>query len=99
MFDLHADATSKAAANTEHARPVGNGPWAGATRSPIQFHFDFISPFGYFASLRIDELARRHGREVEWTSMLLGVSVKGRAVVARLRGGSRRRHSGQATSA
>jgi 2-hydroxychromene-2-carboxylate isomerase len=45
------------------------------TRSPIQFHFDFISPFGYFASLRIEELGRRHEREVEWTSMLLGVSV------------------------
>lgn len=42
---------------------------------PIQFYFDFISPFGYFASLRIDELARRYGREVEWTSMLVGVSV------------------------
>ena len=46
-----------------------------ATRMPIQFYFDFISPFGYFASLRIDELARRHGREVDWTSMLVGVSV------------------------
>lgn len=42
---------------------------------PIEFYFDFISPFGYFASLRIDELARRYGREVNWTSMLLGVSV------------------------
>lgn len=48
---------------------------AGETRRPIQFYFDFISPFGYFASLRIDELARRYGREVEWTSMLVGVSV------------------------
>jgi 2-hydroxychromene-2-carboxylate isomerase len=47
---------------------------AGARR-PIQFYFDFISPFGYFASLRIDELAQRHGREVDWTSMLVGVSV------------------------
>ncbi|MDI1269413.1 MAG: DsbA family protein [Polaromonas sp.] len=45
------------------------------TKKPIQFYFDFISPFGYFASLRIDELARRYGREVEWNSMLLGVSV------------------------
>lgn len=45
------------------------------TRPPIQFYFDFISPFGYFASLRIDELAQRYGREVEWTSMLVGVSV------------------------
>ena len=48
---------------------------AEETRKPIQFYFDFISPFGYFASLRIDELGRRHGREVEWTSMLVGVSV------------------------
>lgn len=47
-----------------------------ATRSaPIDFYFDFISPFGYFASLRIDALAAGHGREVEWHSMLLGVSV------------------------
>lgn len=45
------------------------------TGKPIRFYFDFISPFGYFASLRIDELARRYGREVEWTSMLVGVSV------------------------
>lgn len=45
------------------------------TGKPVQFYFDFISPFGYFASLRIDEVARRHGREVEWTSMLVGVSV------------------------
>lgn len=42
---------------------------------PVQFYFDFVSPFGYFASLRIDELASRYAREVEWTSMLLGVSV------------------------
>lgn len=41
----------------------------------MQFHFDFISPFGYFASLRIDALAAKYGREVEWRSMLLGVSV------------------------
>ena len=48
---------------------------AEETKAPIRFYFDFISPFGYFASLRIDELARRYGREVDWTSMLLGVSV------------------------
>ena len=41
----------------------------------MQFHFDFISPFGYFASLEIDALAARHGREVEWRPMLLGVTV------------------------
>lgn len=41
----------------------------------MRFYFDFVSPFGYFASLEIDELAARHGREVEWRPMLLGVTV------------------------
>jgi 2-hydroxychromene-2-carboxylate isomerase len=41
----------------------------------IQFYFDFISPFGYFASLAIDELTQRHGYAVQWRPMLLGVSV------------------------
>ena len=43
--------------------------------SALAFHFDFISPFGYFASLRIEDLAARHGRGVEWHPMLLGISV------------------------
>ena len=43
--------------------------------APLHFYFDFISPFGYFASLRIEALAARHGRRVEWHAMLLGVSV------------------------
>jgi 2-hydroxychromene-2-carboxylate isomerase len=43
--------------------------------APLHFYFDFISPYGYFASLRIEELAARHGRTVEWHAMLLGVSV------------------------
>jgi 2-hydroxychromene-2-carboxylate isomerase len=50
-------------------------PDQGTGPTPIDFYFDFISPFGYFASLRIDELARRYGRGVQWTSMLVGVSV------------------------
>jgi 2-hydroxychromene-2-carboxylate isomerase len=44
-------------------------------REPIHFYFDFLSSYGYFASLRIGELAARHGREVRWHSMLLGVAV------------------------
>ncbi len=43
--------------------------------APLHFYFDFISPFGYFASLRIEALAAKHGRRVEWHAMLLGVSV------------------------
>lgn len=45
------------------------------TRAPIDFYFDFISPFGYFASLRIEALAAKHGRAVVWRPMLLGVAV------------------------
>jgi 2-hydroxychromene-2-carboxylate isomerase len=41
----------------------------------LDFYFDFISPFGWLASLRVDELAARHGYETQWHSMLLGVSV------------------------
>ncbi len=46
-----------------------------AERPPVDFWFDFISPYGWLASLRIDELAARHGRVVRWRPMLLGVSV------------------------
>jgi 2-hydroxychromene-2-carboxylate isomerase len=41
----------------------------------LEFYFDFISPFGYLASLRVDEMATRHQRECRWQSMLLGISV------------------------
>lgn len=43
--------------------------------APIDFHFDFISPYGYLASLRIEALAAKHGRAVHWRPMLLGVAV------------------------
>jgi 2-hydroxychromene-2-carboxylate isomerase len=42
---------------------------------PLAFHFDFISPYGYFASLHIEALAAKHGRAVDWRPMLLGVAV------------------------
>ncbi len=44
--------------------------------APIAFYFDFSSPYGYFASLEIDDLAARHGREVAWKPMLLGPAFK-----------------------
>ena len=40
--------------------------------SPIEFYFDFSSPYGYFASARIEEVAMRHGRGVNWHPILLG---------------------------
>lgn len=44
--------------------------------SPIRFHFDFSSPYGYLASERIEALAERHGRSVDWRPMLLGAAFK-----------------------
>jgi len=44
-------------------------------RGTVEFHFDFISPFGYLASLRVDAMAAARGYETHWQSMLLGVSV------------------------
>lgn len=46
------------------------------TNAPIEFWFDFSSPYGYLAATRIEELAARHGRGVRWRPMLLGVVFK-----------------------
>ncbi|HTO81443.1 MAG TPA: 2-hydroxychromene-2-carboxylate isomerase [Methylomirabilota bacterium] len=43
---------------------------------PIDFYFDFSSPYGYLASTRIDALAAKHGRTVNWRPFLLGVAFK-----------------------
>jgi 2-hydroxychromene-2-carboxylate isomerase len=44
--------------------------------NPIDFYFDFSSPYGYFASAHIDALAQKHGRKVGWHPLLLGVVFK-----------------------
>ena len=44
--------------------------------NPIDFYFDFSSPYGYFASTKIDDLAARHGRSVVWRPILLGAVFK-----------------------
>ena len=44
--------------------------------SPIDFYFDFSSPYGFLAAQKIEALAQRHGRTVEWHPMLLGVVFK-----------------------
>lgn len=43
---------------------------------PIEFYFDFSSPYGYFAAHRIDTLAARYGRETVWKPFLLGAVFK-----------------------
>ena len=44
--------------------------------APIEFYFDFSSPYGYVASVKIDAIAAKHGREVLWRPYLLGVPFK-----------------------
>lgn len=39
--------------------------------APIDFYFDFASPYGYIASQAIDELADRYGRTVSWHAIVL----------------------------
>ncbi len=43
---------------------------------PIEFYFDFSSPYGYLAAQRIDEIGARHGRDVAWKPFLLGATFK-----------------------
>ena len=45
-------------------------------KEPITFWFDFSSPYSYLASERIDELAAKHGRKVQWRPMMLGAAFK-----------------------
>jgi 2-hydroxychromene-2-carboxylate isomerase len=43
---------------------------------PIDFYFDFSSPYGYLASTEIDALAARHGRSTTWRPFVLGAAFK-----------------------
>jgi 2-hydroxychromene-2-carboxylate isomerase len=42
----------------------------------IDFYFDFSSPYSYIASEWLEPLAARHGRQVTWHPVLLGVIFK-----------------------
>lgn len=45
-------------------------------RPPIDFYFDFSSPYSYIANEWIDALAARHGRTVRRHAILLGVTFQ-----------------------
>src|SRR3546814_17748109 len=47
-----------------------------AEHKPIDFYFEFASPYGYFASKRIDGLAAKYGRRVNWRPIMLGAALK-----------------------
>ena len=42
-------------------------------KSPIDFWFDFSSPYGYLMAEKIDAVAAQYGRKVRWHPILLGV--------------------------
>lgn len=44
--------------------------------APIDFYFDFSSPYGFFMSEKIDALAARFDRQVTWRPFLLGAVYK-----------------------
>jgi len=43
---------------------------------PVEFYFDFSSPYGYLAATRISQLAGKYGRGVAWKPILLGAVFK-----------------------
>ena len=43
---------------------------------PIEFHFDFSSPYSYIASEQIEPVAARYGRRVDYKPVLLGAVFK-----------------------
>lgn len=45
-------------------------------RDPIEFYFDFSSPYGYFGASLIEPLAARFQRQVIWRPVLLGAIFK-----------------------
>lgn len=41
---------------------------------PIDFYFDFSSPYGYLAAKRVDGIAAKYGRKVKWRPHLIGAA-------------------------
>ena len=55
-----------------------HGPSAPAPKEPrfLDFYFDFISPYGYFALYQIEALASRHGRTLRWNPFHMRAVMK-----------------------
>lgn len=45
-------------------------------KAPLDFYFDFSSPYSYVAAEWVEALAARHGRTVRWQAILLGVTFR-----------------------
>lgn len=47
-----------------------------ADGDPVEFWFDFTSPYAYLASAEVEDVAALHGRTVSWRAFLLGAVFK-----------------------
>ena len=45
-------------------------------KGPIEFNFDFASPYSYFMAERLDAIARACGRDVIWRPLILWTVLK-----------------------
>lgn len=45
-------------------------------KTPLQFYFDFSSPYSYIANEWVDAVAARHGRTVQRQAILLGATFQ-----------------------
>lgn len=46
------------------------------TAPPVEFYFDFSSPYGYIGAELVGDVAARHGRAVTWRPYLMGALFK-----------------------
>jgi 2-hydroxychromene-2-carboxylate isomerase len=46
------------------------------SQQPIDFYFEFASPYAYLAADRLEALAAAHGRAVTWRPIMLGAAFK-----------------------
>lgn len=47
-----------------------------SAKTPVDFYFDFSSPYAFLSGLRIDDVARLYERDVAWKPVMLGVVFK-----------------------
>jgi 2-hydroxychromene-2-carboxylate isomerase len=45
-------------------------------KAPVEFYFDFSSPYSYIASEWVEAVAARYGRAVRWHAILLGATFQ-----------------------
>jgi 2-hydroxychromene-2-carboxylate isomerase len=53
-------------------------------KDPIEFYFDFASPYSYFMAGTLDTMAREYGRDVIWRPLILWAVLKAHGLPAPL---------------